>query len=177
LNFSLPHSIEILERTPYVLQTLLKDLSPEWTMHNEGGDTWCVYDVIGHLIHGENTDWMTRLEIFLSDKTERKDKTFKPFDRFAQFEESKGKTLQQLLDEFTVVRTKNLKKLVSLNLSEKDFKRTAFHPTFGEVSLSHLLSTWAAHDLGHIGQIVRVMAKQYKEAVGPWIEYMRILQD
>ena len=173
MHLNLEKSIEILERTPTVLQTLLQNLSDDWILHNEGEETWSVYDVIGHLIHGEKTDWIPRTEIILS---ENPNKTFKPFDRFAQFELSKGKTLSQLLDEFTILRKKNIEVLRSKKITENDLNKKGVHPTFGEVTLSQLLSTWAVHDLNHIAQIVRVMAKQYKEDVGPWIEYLRILQ-
>ena len=166
-------SIEILERTPVVLNNLLEGLSVEWTSNNEGGETWSAYDVIGHLIHGEKTDWLTRVELILSENAEKK---FQPFDRFAQFENSKGKTLKQLLHEFTEVRSANIKRLKSLNITEQDLEKTGVHPAFGEVTLSQLLSTWTVHDLDHISQIARVMAKQYKNEVGPWIEFLKILK-
>ena len=173
MTFKLAKSIEILDKTPEVLNCMLQTLSPEWTSQNEGGDTWSVYDVIGHLIHGEKTDWMPRLDIILSDKA---DKTFEPYDRFAQFEASKGKSLAQLLTEFASLRKLNLEKLHSLGLNETDGEKTGIHPSFGEVTLSELIATWVVHDLNHTAQISRVMAKQYKEAVGPWINYLRILQ-
>ena len=173
MTFALDKSIEILEKTPEVLSYMLNTLSPEWTSQNEGGDTWSVYDVVGHLIHGEKTDWIPRLEIILSNEP---DKTFESFDRFAQFEASKGKSLAQLLDEFRRLRKISLEKLQSLGLTETDGAKTGIHPSFGEVTLSQLISTWVVHDLNHITQISRVMAKQYKEAVGPWIDYLRILQ-
>jgi len=172
MNFSLPNSIEILERTPEVLLTMLKDLPSEWTMANEGGESWSAYDVVGHLIHGELTDWIPRMEIILSTNSDR---SFKPFDRFAQFENSKGKTLDQLLDEFKTLRRENIELLKSKQLTEQDLERTGMHPAFGEVSLAQLLSTWTVHDLNHIAQISRVLAIQYKAAVGPWTEYLRIL--
>jgi len=172
MNFDLSKSLEILQRTPDVLIAMLRDVSPDWTTINEGGETWSAFDVVGHLIHGERSDWIQRMEIILSDNP---DKTFKKFDRFAMFEESKGKTLNQLLENFSSVRKKNLDILRSKNLSPDDLLKKGVHPAFGEVTLSQLLSTWTAHDLGHIAQISRVMAKQYKEAVGPWIEYMRVL--
>src|SRR5687768_17562106 len=160
MAFTLEKSIEILQRTPDVLYTMLHDISDDWTQHNEGGETWSVFDVVGHLIHGEKADWVTRAEIILS---ENPDKKFEPFDRLAQFEESKGKTLSQLLDEFKLLRKKNIERLLSKNLTTKYFGKTGVHPVFGKVSLSQLLSTWVAHDLDHIAQIARVMAKQYKE--------------
>ena len=173
MAFSLKRSVEILERTPDVLYTMVYGISDDWTQHNEGGETWSVFDVVGHLIHGEKPDWVTRAEIILS---ENPDKKFAPFDRLAQFEESKGKTLAQLLEEFKLLRKKNIERLLSKNLTEKDFDKTGIHPSFGEVKLSQLLSTWVAHDLDHISQVARVMAKQYREDVGPWIEYLKILK-
>lgn len=164
--------MEVLERTPAVLKSLLENLSQEWTESNEGEDTWSAYDIVGHLIHGESTDWIERTKIILSDSS---DKKFKPFDRFAQFEESKGKSLSDLLIEFENLRMQNIAILKSLNLSDKDLIKKGIHPVFGEVTLSQLLSTWVVHDLNHIAQIARVMAKQYKTEVGPWIEYLRIL--
>ena len=173
MEFSINKSIEILERTPHVLIQLTNNLSADWTMNNEGGETWSVFDVIGHLIHGEKTDWMTRIEIILS---ERAHKEFVPFDRFAQLKESKGKSLEQLLNEFLAVRELSLKKLKGLHLKESDFDKTAIHPKFGKVTLSQLIAAWTVHDLDHISQISRVMAKQYKEQSGPWVEYMKILR-
>jgi uncharacterized damage-inducible protein DinB len=173
MKYSFTQAVQILERTPEVLQRMLKDLDPEWVMSNEGGATWSAYDVIGHLVHGENTDWMERVGIILSD---RPDKTFRTFDRFAQFEESKGKTLDDLLSEFALLRKNNLEKLKRLNLSEADLQRTGIHPAFGEVTLKQLLATWVVHDLSHIAQISRVMAKLYTGEVGPWVEYFRILK-
>ena len=173
MAFSLEKSIEILERTPDVLYIMLNGISNDWTLNNEGEETWSAFDVVGHLIHGEKADWVSRAEIILSKNP---DKKFETFDRFAQFEESKGKTLLQLLDEFKTLRKKNIERLLLKNLTDKDFEKTGSHPAFGEVSLSQLLSTWVAHDLDHIAQIARVMAKQYKEDVGPWIEYLKILR-
>ena len=173
MNFTLEKSMEILERTPDVLNTMLQNISPEWTSNNEGGHTWSAYDIIGHLIYGERTDWIPRAEIILSEKY---DKKFEPFNRLAQFEESKGKSLTQLLKEFKTLRKKNIDYLRSKKLTDKNLEEKGIHPTFGEVTLSQLLSTWVVHDLNHISQISRVMAKQYKAEVGPWIEYLRILQ-
>jgi uncharacterized damage-inducible protein DinB len=172
MNFSLSKSIEILERTPNVLIMMLQGLSPEWTSNNEGAETWSVFDVLGHLIEGEKTDWISRMNIILSDEP---DKTFKPFDRFAQIEESKGKSLTELLSEFKSLRQHNIEHLKLKQLTDDDLLRTGLHPAFGEVTLSQLLSTWTVHDLNHIAQISRIMATQYKSAVGPWIEYLRIL--
>lgn len=172
MNFTLEKSIEILERTPHVLNTLLRDISYDWSSKNEGGDTWSPYDILGHLIHGEKTDWIPRLKIILSGKSER---NFEPFDRFAQFEESKGKSLAALLEAFVTLRSQNIAYLKSENIIE-NLNATGVHPAFGEVTLRQLLSTWVVHDLNHIAQISRVMANQYKEDVGPWIAYLKILQ-
>ncbi|MBX7046552.1 MAG: DinB family protein [Ignavibacteria bacterium] len=173
MDFSLEKSMEILERTPNVIKELLDGLSGDWTMQNEGGDTWTPYDVLGHLIHGELADWIGRTDIILSDGP---DKNFKPFDRFAQFEESKGKTLKDLIGEFMILRIMNLQKLKERNITENDLNKTGIHPVFGEVTLKQLLSTWAVHDLNHLAQIARTMAYQYKDEVGPWREYLRIVK-
>ena len=174
MNFTLEKSIEILERTPDVLITLLGNLSVHWTSKNEGGQTWSVYDVVGHLIHREKTDWIPRAEVILSQNDEKK---FDVFNRFAQFEDSKGKSLLQLLDEFKILRKQNIARLRSKKLTYRDFQKTGIHPDFGEVTLGQLLSTWVVHDLNHIAQISRVMAKQYQTEVGPWKEYLRILKE
>ena len=172
MQFTVEKSIEILERTPVVFKTLLSGLSNQWIMNNEGPETFSPYDVIGHLIHGEKTDWVTRAKIILEFGLS---KPFTPWDRFAQYEESKGKTLQQLLDEFEIVRKENMAWFKSLNLSEADLNKKGLHPKLGEVTLRNLLSTWVVHDLTHIAQVTRVMAKQYKEEMGPWPEFFRIL--
>lgn len=171
--FSLSQSIEILERTPHVLNALLQNVSTEWTANNEGEGTWSVYDIIGHLIHGEKTDWVPRMEIILSDKA---DKAFETFDRFAQFEESRGKSLHQLLEEFKKLRQENMEQLRLKNLADYDMSKAGVHPAFGEVTLAQLLSTWTVHDLNHIAQVCRVMAKQYQKEVGPWQAYLGVLK-
>jgi len=173
MKFTVEKSLEILERTPNVLIAMLQDISSDWTSPNEGGDSWSVYDIIGHLIHGEKTDWVPRTEIILSENS---DKKFTPFDRFAQFEDSKGKTLNQLLKEFKMLRERNIEQLRSKKITDKNLEEIGIHPAFGNVTLSQLLSTWVVHDLNHIAQISRVMAKQFKVEVGPWTEYLRILQ-
>lgn len=172
MQFSLNKALEILQRTPQTLSQLLGGLSDEWIFNNEGGETWSPFDVMGHLIHGDKTDWMHRADIILSDTT---NKSFEPFDRFAQFEASKGKTLNELLKEFAEVRQVNINKLKAYRITDDDLKRTGMHPAFGEVSLAQLLSTWTVHDLDHIAQVVRVMAKQYTTEVGPWIAYLKVL--
>lgn len=173
MNFTLEKSIDILERTPHVINAMLQNKSEDWTSHNEGGETWSVFDIIGHLIHGEKTDWMLRTDIILSENA---DKTFEAYDRFAQFEASKGKSLSQLLDEFALLRKENVARLRSKNLTDTHLAKTGFHPAFGEVTLAQLLSTWTVHDLNHIAQISRVMAYQYKSDVGSWVAYLGILK-
>ncbi|WP_333599875.1 DinB family protein [Flavobacterium sp.] len=172
MEFDLQKATEVLTNTPTVLRTLLHGLSEEWIFENEGADTWSPFDIMGHLLHGEKTDWIARMEIILSDSN---DKTFQPFDRFAQFEESKGKSIVQLLDEFNSRRDHNLAVLQSKRIDATALAKKGIHPAFGEVTLRELLSCWVAHDLGHIAQIARVMAKQYKEEVGPWEAYLPIL--
>ena len=173
MNFSLDRTLEILERTPGTLTHLTKGLSPFWITATEGENTWSAFDVVGHLIHGDKTDWLVRAKIILSDSA---DKNFQPFDRFAQFEISKNKTFEQLLEDFKTIRAESLAGLKKLNITEKDLAKTGIHPTFGPVTLSQLLSTWAVHDLDHTAQIARIMAKQYKEETGPWIEFLKILK-
>lgn len=172
MEYSLEKSYEILERTPAVLRTLLSGLDEEWIMNNEGPETFSPYDVLGHLIHGEKTDWTVRTKRILELGV---NKPFDPYNRFAQYEESKGKSLEQLLDEFEKLRKENLNWLESLKLSGADLDKKGLHPSLGEVSLKNLLACWTVHDLTHIAQITRVMAKQYKEEIGPWKEFFRIL--
>lgn len=173
MKFDIEEAISILERTPVVLKTYLKGLSADWTNHNEGENTWSPFAIVGHLIVGEKTDWVVRAGIILADNP---DKNFKPFNMTAQFEYGDGKSLEQLLDEFELLRIDNLKKLKAMSLTDEYMFRTGIHPEFGEVNLKELLSTWVVHDLGHIAQISRVMAKQYKAEVGPWIKYLGILK-
>lgn len=172
MEFNLHKTIEVLEKTPTVLEYLLRDSSPEWHAENEGDESFSPYDVIGHLIHGEKSDWVIRMKIILGDSEE---KSFAPYDRFAQFTESEGKSLNDLLTEFKIERNKNISYLISLRLTETDLNKTGIHPKFGEVTLRELLATWTVHDLSHLAQIARVMAKQYKSEVGPWEEYLPIL--
>jgi hypothetical protein len=172
MKYTFEVSCQILERTPSVLRELLSGLDDGWIMNNEGPETFSPYDVVGHLIHGEKTDWATRAKIILEFGLSR---PFTPWDRFAQYEESKGKTLDQLLRQFKKVRMENVSWLKSLNLTEADLEKKGMHPSLGEVTLRNLLATWVVHDLTHIAQITRVMAKQYKEEMGPWPEFFRIL--
>jgi len=172
MQFKSDKAMEILRRTPAVLEHLLSGLSQDWYSQNEGEETWSPYDVIGHFIHGEKTDWLERTEIILSNAA---DKTFIPFDRFAQMGDSNHRSIEDLLEEFSRLRAANLRKLQALEISESDLNKKGIHPELGEVSLQQLLASWVVHDLGHIAQIARVMAKQYKEEVGPWIAYLKIL--
>ena len=144
----------------------------EWTTPNEGPDTFSAFDNVGHLIHGERADWIPRARIILGDGSTKR---FEPFDRFAQFRESEGKSIAELLDEFARLRSENLITLRGWNLSDRELALEGEHPALGVVSLRQLLATWAAHDLGHIAQTARVMAKQYREAVGPWRAYLPVL--
>lgn len=172
MQFDLSKTIEVLDRTPAVLKSLLGNLNNDWAMQNEGPDTFSPFDVVGHLLHGEKTDWPQRIRVILEHGTTQ---TFIPYDRFAMYEESKGKSLQQLLEEFEQLRRANMQWLKSLDLTETDFDRKGVHPKFGEVTLRQLMSTWVIHDLTHLSQITRVMAKQYKEEMGPWVEYFRLM--
>ena len=170
--FDLPTGVAVLERTPRVLRTLLDGLSPAWTDATEGPDTWSPYVVVGHLIHGERADWIPRARVILAQGASRR---FEPFDRFAQFRESEGKSLAELLDEFERLRAENLATLAGWRLTDAQLALEGEHPEFGPVTLRQLLATWVAHDLGHVAQIARVMAKQYREAVGPWRAYLSIM--
>ncbi len=172
-RFDLNELNTILKNTPIALKQLLSDLPNHLIVSNEGGESWSPYDIVGHLIHGEKTDWIPRAKIILSDSN---DKRFKPFDRFAQMESKPDRTIHELLDDFEQHRQQNLAELSSLNINEQTLSLTGIHPEFGEVSLRQLLSTWGVHDLGHIAQINRVIAKQYKTAVGPWGAYLPILR-
>jgi len=173
MEHSLRDTMALLARTPTTLNALLRDLPETWTLRNEGDNTWTVFDVVGHLIHGERTDWIPRLKMILQFGESR---PFERFDRLAQMRENQGKTLPQLLDEFACMRSDRLDELRHLNLGPEDFERRGRHPELGEVTLSQLLATWAAHDLTHLHQISRIMAHQYREAVGPWSRYLGVMQ-
>ena len=173
MNFQIDKALEILKQTPATLESLLGSLSSEWTQCDEGPDTWSPFDVLGHLIHGEETDWVPRLKIILEYG---ESKTFTPFDRFAQFEHSRGKTLPQLLQEFGRLRGHNLEDLKALNLQPEQLDLTGMHPELGKVTVRQLLATWTVHDLTHIAQIVRTLGKAYSVEVGPWKAYLGILQ-
>jgi len=172
MNFAIAEGVTILQRTPRVLRELLEGLPESWIKATEGPDTWSPFDVVGHLIHGERTDWIPRVEIVLTHGEER---AFTPFDRFAQFEASGGKSLGELLDTFEELRAANLKRLATLKIVPADLARRGRHPELGVVTLGQLFATWVAHDLSHLQQITRVMGRQYKEAVGPWRAYLPML--
>ncbi len=173
MNHKYNDTVSLLARTPATLNALLRDQPETWTLRNEGGNTWSAFDVIGHLIHGERTDWMPRARTILEFG---ETKVFEPFDRLAQVRESQGRSLGQLLDEFARLRAENLEELCALNLQPADLERRGRHPALGTVTLSELLATWAAHDLTHLHQISRIMAHQYRDAVGPWRKYLGVLQ-
>lgn len=174
MEYELAPAIEVLRRTPATLNALLRDLPEPWLIRNEGPETWSPYDVIGHLIHGEETDWIPRAKIILEHGETR---AFEPYDRIAMFEESKRKPIRQLLDTFAQLRTENLRELQDLDLTDNLLDKRGRHPELGVVTLRQLLSAWVVHDLGHIRQVVRVMSKQYRDAVGPWRAYLSILEE
>jgi uncharacterized damage-inducible protein DinB len=171
--FSFGDALPILRATPGVLRAWLAELPPSWIMSNEGPDSWSPFDIVGHLIHGERTDWIPRVELLLAHGQSR---PFTPFDRFAQFRESRGRSLAELLDTFAELRQANVGRLESLGLGTADLDRRGLHPELGPVTLRQLLATWVAHDLNHLGQIARVMGRQYTMAVGPWVEYLPMLR-
>ena len=173
MEHNLQQTISLLARTPAALNTLLRDLPETWTLSNEGENTWSAFDVVGHLIHAERADWIPRAKMVLQFGESQ---TFAPFDRSGHEREVQGKSLEQLLDEFARVRSDNLNELRAFNLRLADLERRGRHPSFGAVTLSQLLATWATHDLTHLHQISRVMAHQYRDAVGPWSVYLGVLQ-
>jgi DinB family protein len=172
MNFNLADGIAVLERTPQVLDGLLTGLPASWTSGNEGPETWSPFDVVGHLIDCEETNWMPRLAVILQQDPNR---GFEPFDRLRHLDRNKGRMLGDLLGEFRRLREGSLRDLRARNLTAQMLALTGRHPDFGTVALSQLLATWVVHDLGHIAQITRVMAKQYREAVGPWQAYLPVL--
>ena len=172
VNFQLSDGIAVLERTPATFRALLAGLPDAWIVSNEGPDTFSPFDNVGHLIHGERTDWIPRARIILAQGANRR---FEPYDRFAQVRESKGKSIAQLLDEFATLRAENLVTLRGWKLTDRKLALEGEHPELGRVTLRQLLATWVAHDLGHIAQTTRVMAKQYRDAVGPWRKYLPVL--
>ena len=171
-SLDLPETLDILERTPAVVDSLLRGTSASWHDVDEGPDTWSAFDVVGHLIHGEETDWIPRARIILEHGESR---PFEPFDRFAQFNRSDGWSLDDLLDRFAELRHGNLEIVRDWRLIEAQLALPGRHPELGRVSLRQLLATWAVHDLNHIAQIARVLAKRYIEDVGAWRNYLSIL--
>jgi uncharacterized damage-inducible protein DinB len=174
MSFEVASAAEILTRTPAILDSWLRDLGDEWIRADEGADTWSAFDVVGHLIQGEKLDWIPRAKMILE---EGELSEFDPFDRFAQLKADKGRTMSKLLDEFSELRGRNLEELRTLEISSANLDLRGRHPELGEVTLRQLLATWVAHDLGHLAQIARVMARRYGTEVGPWSQYMSILQD
>ncbi len=172
-GFDLDDAVALLERTPACLSALLSGLPEKWVRATEGEGRWSPYDVIGHLIHGERTDWIPRARHIIAGNT----RPFEPFDRTAQFTESQGKSLRELLATFAELRAENLLALAALDLTERDLTRRGLHPELGEVSLGQLLATWVVHDLDHVTQVARTIAKAYAEATGPWKVYLSILGD
>lgn len=168
----LQHTMTILARTPAVLNAWLRDLPEAWTRSNEGGDSWSAFDVLGHLVYAERNNWMPRAKVILESGESQ---PFADFDRLGQQRESQGKSLGQVLEEFSRLRAENLAHLRALNLQQQDLQRRGRHPALGVVTLSELLATWATHDLTHLHQITRVMAHQYREAVGPWNKFLGVL--
>ena len=171
-SFVTDEAVAILARTPATLDALLRGLPDGWIAANEGGGTWSPFDVVGHLIHGEKTDWIERAKIILEHGEAR---PFDRFDRFAQFAASEGRSLASLLDEFAALRRQNLRELESMGLTDADLDRRGQHPELGVVTLRQLLATWVTHDLDHVVQISRVLARQYADEVGPWRAYLRII--
>ena len=172
-NFNLAGTIAILTHTPVSLDALLRGLPDIWVRSNEGENTWSAFDIMGHLIVGELTDWMPRARIILENGEAR---PFDRFDRFAQLKQDQDKSLNQLLDDFARLRQENIAALQALNLKAEDLARRGRHPELGVVTLSELLATWAVHDLTHLHQLSRVMAHQYRAAVGPWSAYLGVLK-
>lgn len=171
-RFDMAEAVAILERTPATLDALLRGLPDGWRSAHEGGETWSPFDVVGHLIHGERADWLPRARRILEHGETR---DFDKFDRFAQFTASEGRTLESLLDEFAALRRDSLRELAALQLTDADLDRRGRHPALGTVTLRHLLATWVVHDLDHVTQIARVIARQYSDEIGPWRVYMRII--
>lgn len=172
MSFDLHEGIAVLERTPATFRALLDGLPDPWIIANEGPDTFSPFDNVGHLIHGERADWIPRARIILAQGSNRR---FEPYDRFAQVRESEGKTLADLLGEFARLRAENIATLRGWNLTAHELALEGEHPSLGTVTLRQLLATWVAHDLGHLAQTARVMAKRYRDNVGPWRAYLPVL--
>jgi uncharacterized damage-inducible protein DinB len=172
MDYQYDQAVEMLRRTPATLTALLRGLPDAWTLSTEGPDTWSAYDIVGHLLHGEETDWIERTRVILEHGEKQ---PFDTFNRTAMFEQSQGRSLDQLLAAFAQARADNLATLRELDITPEKLTLTGAHPALGTVTLSQLLATWVVHDLNHIGQIVEVMSRQYAEAVGPWSAYLAIL--
>ena len=173
MEFNLQDTIALLSRTPGTLDSLLRGLPVSWKRPNEGGDTFNAYEVVGHLIHGDHDDWIPRARMIIEYG---ETKSFEPFDRRGHVPIIEGKSMAQLLDEFAGVRAQKIGDLRAMNLQPKDLERRGRHPALGTVTLSQLLATWAGHDLTHLHQISRIFAYQYREAVGPWRQYLGVMQ-
>jgi hypothetical protein len=173
VEYDLKTAVPVLSRTPAALDHLLRGLPDDWVTGTEGPGTWSPFDVVGHLIHGERTNWMFRVEHLLDHG---ESEPFPPFNRFGHVEFAKNASLAQLLDSFAVVRSENLQRLAGRRLTTADLSRSGTHPEFGRVTLAELLATWVVHDLDHLAQVARVMARQYADAVGPWRQYLRLLK-
>jgi hypothetical protein len=173
-QFDLEGAIEILSRTPLILKEWVGNLPEEWSSYKQSEENWNAFDIVGHYIHGEKTDWIPRAQIILQKEGS---KEFEPFDRFAQYEDSKGKTLTDLLDEFAHLRKKNIETLKGFDLKPEDWERQGIHPAFGIVTLRQLISTWVVHDLDHLAQLAGEMAKRYENEVGPWKTYLGVLEE
>jgi DinB superfamily len=173
ISFELEDAITIISKTPTVVRELVSGLNEEWLHATEGPDTWSAHDIVAHYIYGEQTDWIPRIQIILSDKEE---KTFTPFDRNGHFAVGKGRSIESLLNQFEQLRKENIQILLASDISSEDLEKTGIHPAFGPVTLRQLLAAWAVHDMTHIHQISRVIAKQYLVEVGPWKEFMGVLK-
>ena len=174
MKFEVEHALQILSRTPATVRALVSGLGDEWTKPNEGADTFSVFDVVGHLVDGEETDWIARAQIIL---VEGDNGTFDPYDRFRHYERNRGRSIESLIDELEQLRTRNLDLVKAWNLDDHKLALTARHPLLGMVTMRQLLSAWVVHDLGHIAQISRVMAKQYRDEIGPWAPYLPVVTD
>ena len=173
MKFSLNKSMEILENTPFVISSLLNNLSDEWILFNEGENTWTAKEVVAHLIICEETDWLPRMKIILCESP---NKTFVQIDMFAHFDLAKCNSLLYLIDNLKLLRASAVKEIKTFNLQEKDFQKSANHPKLGEVNLQQLIAAWVTHDLTHIAQIARILAKQNKENVGAFSTFLNILK-
>ena len=177
MKFVVAEAIALLQRTPASLQALLGGLGAEWVRGDEGPDTFSAFDVVGHLIDGEETDWLPRARLIREAVAGREPPRFEPYDRFRHRQRNRERSLASLLAEFAELRAANLEVLASWQLGDADLERPADHPSLGRVNLRQLLSAWVVHDLGHLAQAARVMAKQYKEEVGPWVPFLPVLTD